>query len=91
MIKSFDDKGLRLFWEQGNARRLAAPAHADRIKLILEALDAAVRPTDMNRPGWDFHRWQGRERYSVKVSGNWRVLWYWDAGAVDVTLEDPHS
>lgn len=90
MIKTFADKGLKLFWEEGNARRLAAPAHAERIKLILEALDAATRPSDMDRPGWAFHRWHGRDRYSVKVSGNWRVLWYWDGGAVDVDLEDPH-
>lgn len=90
MIKTFTDKGLKLFWEEGSTRRLAAPAHAARIKLILEALNVATQPTDMDRPGWAFHRWQGRDRYSVKVSGNWRVLWYWDDGAVDVTLEDPH-
>jgi proteic killer suppression protein len=90
MIKTFANKGLKLFWEEGSTRRLAVPAHAERIRLILEALDAATRPSDMDRPGWDFHRWHGRARYSVKVSGNWRVLWYWDAGAVDVDLEDPH-
>lgn len=90
MIKTFTNKGLKLFWEENNARKLAAPAHADRIRIILEALDVAKKPSDMDRPGWAFHRWQGRERYSVKVSGNWRILWYWNGDALDVDLEDPH-
>lgn len=93
MIKSITDKGLRRFWETGETRRLAKPDWADRIAEILVMLDDATKPTDMDMPGYDLHRWTLMKNppWSVKVSGNWRILFWWDDGAVDVTLHDPHS
>ena len=92
MITSFANRALRLFWEEGQTRRLPVPpANHKKLRLILEALNAATVPQDMNRPGWRYHPWQGRPRYSVDVSGAWRVLWYWrDGNAADVDLENPH-
>lgn len=91
MIKSFQHKGLRQFFETGSTRRLPKPDHAARIREILDLLDAATAPTDLDLPGYDLHRWKGATPYwSAKVSGNWRILWYWDNGAVDLDIRDPH-
>ena len=39
---------------------------------MLDRLDAAARPEDMNLPGWRFHALKGDRagEYSVTVSGN---------------------
>lgn len=91
MIKTFTDKGLKLFWEEGNTRRLAVQ-NPKRINLILTALDAATQPSDMNLPGLRWHP-LGKMRpgyYAVEASGNYRVTFAWDDGAIDVDLEDYH-
>lgn len=64
-----------------------------RLETILKTLDEAVRPADLNVPGWRFHRLKGdmSDRYAVDVSGNWRVTFEWDGeDAVEVDLEDYH-
>ena len=58
---------------------------------MLRALDAAGRPEDANLPGFHFHRLQGAPRWSIRVTGNWRITFAWDrADAIDVDLEDYH-
>lgn len=91
MIKSFRNKGLREFWETGSARRLAV-RNADRVQAILVALNAAGRAADLNTPGLVWHSLSPGQpgRYSVRVTGNYRITYAWDAGAVDVDLEDYH-
>ena len=91
MIKSFKDKGLRRFWEKGDASRLSVQ-NPRRIQMILSALDAATQPADMNLPGLRWHPLgkMAPGRYAVEASGNWRITYAWDNGAVDVDLEDYH-
>jgi proteic killer suppression protein len=90
MIRSFRNKPLRRFFEGHDARRLAVENTA-RVSRILRALDAATKPADMNLPGYRFHALQGVTRWSVWVTGNWRITFGWDgADAVDVDLEDYH-
>jgi proteic killer suppression protein len=91
MIKSFKNKGLRRFWERNETRGLSVQ-NLPRIRAILVALDAATLPADMNQPGLRWHP-LGRMapgRYAVEASGNWRITFAWDDGAVDVDLEDYH-
>lgn len=93
-IRSFAQKGLRAFWETGDTRKLPARAHAKRIRAILDALNAAEGPSEMNLPGLNLHRYNtGRIGYhSVNVSGNWRIIFKFEDGhAVDVEIWDPHS
>jgi toxin HigB-1 len=55
-------------------------------------MDAAA-PDHVNVPGFKFHRLKGAERgrYSVWVTGNYRITFGWgDKEAVDVDLEDYH-
>lgn len=91
MIKSFKDKGLRRFWEEGSTRGLSVQ-NPKRIRYILEMLDAATLPADMNLPGLRWHPLgkMAPGRYAVEASGNYRVTFAWDGGAVDVDLEDYH-
>jgi proteic killer suppression protein len=89
MIKSFRGKALRRFAEKGDASKLSVQ-NVDRVRLILARLENAKAPTDMNVPGLFFHGLHGG-RYSVRVTGNWRITFGWERGdAVDVYLEDYH-
>jgi len=51
MIKSFQHKGLKAFFEAGSKAGIQ-PQHATRLNLQLARLDAATNPDDMNLPNW---------------------------------------
>jgi proteic killer suppression protein len=92
MLLSFRSRGLQRFWERNDPSRLP-PDRVKRIAMILDRLDASTQPADMNLPGLDFHRLSGEKkgRYSVKVSGNWRITFGWEEeDAVLVDFEDYH-
>jgi proteic killer suppression protein len=92
VIRSFRHKGLRDFFETGHAGKVPVPNSA-RVRRILLALDAAVRPADMNVPGFRFHELKGDRAgtYSVSASGNWRITFGWDGqDAINVNMEDYH-
>lgn len=93
MIRTFRHKGLDRFFSKSERRGIDAK-QADRIRRILDRLDAATNPEDMNLPGLKFHGLSGNRKgaYSVRVSGNWRITFEFDSGdAVNVNLEDYHS
>jgi len=60
-------------------------AQAQRLRVILGRLSVATEPRDMDLPGLNLHPLKGakRGRWSVKVSGNWRVTF----GFVDKDVE----
>lgn len=67
--------------------------NVDRVRRILERLDAARIVEEMDVPGLRFHPLKGTEqgRFSVWVTRNWRITFGWDGeDAVDVDLEDYH-
>lgn len=92
MIRSFRHKGLKDLYE-GKTERRVAPAHVTRLRDILFLLDHASRPEAMNIQGLRFHQLKGelKGRYSVSVSGNWRVMFRFEGGdALDVDYLDYH-
>ena len=92
MIKSFKHKGLERFFYTGDCRRIN-PQHAAKIARLLDRLDSAVNPQDMNLPGYRLHELSGSMRgtWSVWVSGNWRVIFGFDGtDAIDVDYVDYH-
>ena len=92
MIRSFRHKGLERFFTKSDRRAIDAK-QADRIRRILDRLDAVARPEDMNLPGYRFHSLKGERKgaYAVSVSGNWRITFRFDqVDALDVNLEDYH-
>jgi proteic killer suppression protein len=67
--------------------------HAPRLARQLSALDAASRPEDMNRPGWDWHPLKSSlaGHWSASVNGNWRLTLAFENGdAVLVDYQDYH-
>ena len=92
MIKSFRHKGLKRFFETGKTSGIQAK-HAKRIRLQLAALDTAQSIDDMRIPGYRLHRLKGeaRGRWSIWVSGNWRLTFEFDGrDAYVLDYEDYH-
>ena len=84
MIRSFRDKALQAYFETGQARRLSV-RNVERIGRILRALDDATAPEQLNLPGYYLHVLRGERRWSIRVTGNWRITFGWDANdAIDV-------
>jgi proteic killer suppression protein len=92
MILSFRHKGLRLLFEKGD-RRKVQPQYAEKIERILARLEQASEPGNMNLPGYRLHPLKGdlSGRWSVTISGNWRIVFRFEDGhASDVDLIDYH-
>ncbi|MET1070906.1 MAG: type II toxin-antitoxin system RelE/ParE family toxin [Pseudomonas prosekii] len=75
MIKSFRHKGLRGFYESGSTRGIRAN-HANRLSRMLQFMDRALMPGDLDLPGWRLHPLKGEliDYWSLSVSGNWRII-----------------
>ncbi len=92
MIKNFKHKGLEQFFIKDIKKGLDAKDLA-KISRILDRLDTATVPIDMNIPGWDFHELKGNRKgvFSVAVRQNWKITFRFVNGeALDVNLEDYH-
>ncbi|WP_426516433.1 type II toxin-antitoxin system RelE/ParE family toxin [Diaminobutyricibacter sp. McL0618] len=87
MIKSFAHKGLAAFYATGSAKGIV-PQHAKRLRLILTTLDDAAAPADVDLPAFGLHSLKGEfaGMFSVRVNGNWRVIFDFDGE--DVMLVD---
>jgi proteic killer suppression protein len=91
VIRSFRHKGLEELYRTGNTRRIGSD-HVRKCMRILQLLDVATQPEDLNITGFRFHGLQGKpKRWSLRVTGNYRMTFGW-AGedALDVDLEDYH-
>ena len=92
VIKSFRHKGLRRYYESGSKAGIQAN-HAGRLRLQLAALDTARVAEDMDVPGYRLHPLKGRakNRWSIGVSGNWRLTFeFKDGNAYVLDYEDYH-
>ena len=92
MIRTFRHRGLERYFKNRDHRGIQ-PGQAARIRRLLDRLDAALAPEDMNLPGYGFHRLKGKRSdiYAVSVSGNWRITFKFQGeDTLDVNLEDYH-
>lgn len=92
MIRTFRHKGLQAIFTAGSVRRIPA-AWRPRIERMLDRLDSAIRPQDMNIPGWRLHALRGdqKTRWAIDVSANLRMTFaFGGENAIDVDLEDYH-
>ena len=88
----FAHKALRALHETDRSRGLPQD-FLPRIRRILADLDAAVAPGDLDIPGYRLHPLKGVRQgcWSVRVSGNWRIVFRFREGEpVDVDLVDYH-
>jgi proteic killer suppression protein len=89
VIKSFQHKGLELFFRSGSKAGIQ-PHHATKLKIQLTMLEKAKQPADMNAPGWKLHP-LSNEHWSVWVNGNWRMTFVFEGeDAVLVDYQDYH-
>ncbi|MBN9078569.1 MAG: peptidase [Rhizobiales bacterium 65-79] len=92
MIQSFSHKGLKRLYESGDRSRLSADM-ADRIALLLAALDEADIVADLDRPSFRLHPLKGELKgfWSITVRANWRIVFRFEDGdAFEVDLMDYH-
>jgi proteic killer suppression protein len=91
MISNWRHKGLRELFESGNSAKVRPDQHKKCLRL-LDALNQAVLPEDMNLPGWHFHGLRGKpKRYAIAVNGPWRITFGFEGqDAIDVDLEQYH-
>ena len=92
MIKSWKHKGLRIFFQSSVTSGIQTK-HRTKLKIILQLLDAAVQPKDIDLPGMRFHSLNGdlKDHYSVTVNANWRIVFSFDGkDAILVDYLDYH-
>jgi len=92
MIKSFRHRGLQRLYERGDRSRIN-PTLVDKVETALGLLDVAETPEAVKLPGYRLHPLRGDLRgfWSIRVSGNWRLIFRFDARDVcDVDLVDYH-
>jgi len=92
VIKSFRHKGLKRLYETGKTSGVQA-AHTNRLRMQLVALDTSRTIEDMDVPGFKLHPLKGKlkGRWSISVSGNWRITFeFRDGNAFVLDYEDYH-
>jgi proteic killer suppression protein len=92
MIKSFNHRGLKRFFGDGNSQRLPRNM-LERISLILARLNTAKTIEAMNIHSYNLHELKGNRKgtWSVTVRANWRIAFRLENGdAFDVNFEDYH-
>jgi toxin HigB-1 len=92
MIKSFRHRGLQRLYERGDSSRIN-PTLVEKVETALGLLDVAETPEAVNLPGYRLHPLRGDWRgfWSIRISGNWRIIFRFDEHDVcDVDLVDYH-
>ena len=85
-------KGLRALAEEDRANQVPGDL-VSKLRRVLTLLDEARHPGDFAQPGYRLHPLKGNMAglWSIRVSGNWRVVFrFKDGEAVDVDLVDYH-
>jgi toxin HigB-1 len=91
MVGGFRHKGLEELFLTGKTRRIGAP-YLRKCMRILQSLEVAVQPEEMNLAGYRFHSLHGApQRWSVRVTANYRITFAWSGeNAEDIDFEDYH-
>ena len=93
-IKSFAHRGIEEVFRRGRSPRIGA-VYLKRMPIILDALDAATGPGDLEG-AHGFHPLKGDRigTFAMAVSGNWRLTFRFEGGdkgdVINVDFEDYH-
>lgn len=91
-FKGFKNRRLKSLHEREDPSRVSA-RNLEKINRILDTLDAATRPEEMDLPGFRLHPLKGelKGHWAVDVSANWRITFRIEEGnACEVDLIDYH-
>ena len=92
MIESFNHKGLKRLFEDGDRKLLRADL-VERISTLLAYLDAAKVIEDLDIPSLRLHALKGELKgyWAITVRANWRIIFrFADGKASAVELIDYH-
>ena len=92
VILGFRHRGLQRLFTKSEAKGVQAQ-QVPRLLRLLDLLDAATVPSDLEVPSFGLHPLKGemRGRWALRVSGNWRLTFRFEGEDVtDVDLEDYH-
>ena len=92
MIRTFRHRGLKRLFQDGDGSKLLAD-QLKRIADVLAHLDTALHPRDVDLPGYRLHALKGDKKayWSIRISGNWRIVFRFEDGDVfDIDLVDYH-
>jgi proteic killer suppression protein len=92
MIRTYRHNGLKELMETGTTAKIDAKFHA-RCMEALDALNAATDLRSLNRPAFRLHQLKQFKplRYSIWISGAWRITFEWVTGeAYRVDFEQYH-
>ncbi len=89
MIKSFKHKGLEKFFLTGSTKGIQS-IHANKLNLILTALNKARNIQNLNIPAFKLHQLKGdmKNLWAITVQANWRVTFEFDEKTSDVYIVD---
>lgn len=94
MIKSWNHKGLKQFFlTEGKNTAGINLEHKEKIETILQILNIATNPMQLDMPGFRFHKLKGKLKdfYSVTIRANWRIIFKFDEkNAILVDYVDYH-
>ena len=89
-IESIRHKGLRLLYEENNARGVQASS-ADKLRKLLFAMETAAGLDDLAVfPGWRLHSLKGNLEgfWSLTVTGNWRMIFQYEESTNTASILD---
>lgn len=92
MIESIKHKSLDNYWQNGKTKGLNA-SWLPKLRIMLDALEAAEEPNDMNFPSSNFHSSKGELKgyYSIKLTGNYRMIFKFEEdGFTLIDIVDYH-
>ena len=93
MIESFKHRGLQELFEKSKTARLPQE-RLKKIKMLLTALDSAQDVKDLNIPAFRLHKLKRpplEGYYSIDVSGNYRIaFWFENGKVIEVDYLDTH-
>jgi proteic killer suppression protein len=91
VVGGFRHKGLEEIYLTGKTHRIGSD-HVRKCVRIMQLLEVAGQPEDMNIAGFRFHGLRGNpRRWSVRVTGNYRITFGWSGeNALDIDFEDYH-
>ncbi len=93
MIKGWRHKGLRDFYLTSCTSGIIVE-HTLKIKDILQRLDSAIKPEQLNVPGLNWHKLKGKIKncYAVTVRANWRIVFQFEGqNAILIDYVDYHK
>jgi proteic killer suppression protein len=92
MIQTFKNKAIERLFKKNIGKGILKELEK-KLRIRLEAIDAASVINDIKLPGYDLYELKGDRKgtWSIKVSGNWRITFRFEEGKVyDVDIEDYH-